>query len=195
VCSSDLIKAPFDGVIGLRYVSDGGYVTPNVLIASLQNVSTMKAEFSVPERHINQLTNGAEVLVRVAESNEPHRGVVYAVESKIDPGTRTIKARARVPNPRGRLTPGAFGKVEITLQRIPAAVVVPSGAVVPDLAGEFVYVHRDGKARVTPVQTGLRTERATQIITGLAAGDTLIVSGLLQLSDGRPVDIRTLLTE
>jgi len=189
------IRAPFDGVIGLRYISDGGYVTPSVLIASLQNMSTMKVEFSVPEKHISQLKNGTEVVVRVAEASDAYRGTVYAIESKIDPGTRTIKARARVPNPHGRLVPGAFGKIEITLQRIPDAIVVPSGAVVPDLSGEFVYVCRAGKAQVTPVRTGLRTERATQVVEGLTSGDTLIVSGLLQLSDGRPIEIRTLLTE
>ncbi len=184
------IRAPFDGIIGLRYISDGGYVTPSHLIASLQDVNTMKVEFSASEKHVGQLRNGTEVTVRVGESTTGYRGTVYAVESKIDSGTRTIKARARIPNADGPLIPGSFAKVEITLERFPDAIVVPSGAVIPDLSGESVYLCRDGKAKFVSVKTGIRTEHGTQIIQGLAVNDTLIIAGLLQLTDGKPVQIK-----
>lgn len=183
------IVAPFDGVIGLRYVSEGGYVTPSVLISTMQDTDPMKVEFSVSEKNARRLKNGTEISVRIGESPETSKGVVYAVESMIDPGTRTIKARATIPNPDGTLIPGSFGKVEVTLERVPDAIVIPSGALIPQINDEIVYVCRNGKAQSVSVTSGIRTENGTQITAGLAPGDTLIVSGLLQLTDGKNVQI------
>lgn len=184
------IRAPFNGVIGLRHVSEGGYVSPSMLAATMQEIDPMKVEFSVPEKYAHQLKDGLEIAVHIGESAEEHRGVVYAVESKIDLSTRSIKARARIPNPEGRLIPGAFARLDITLESIPDAIVIPSGAVIPELNGAKVYVCKDGAARSVPVQTGLRTERSIQIISGLSPNDSLITTGLLQLSEGRKVQVR-----
>jgi len=118
-----------------------------------------------------------------------HAGVVYAVESKVDLTTRTLKARARLPNPGGRLIPGSFARVEITLERIPDAIVVPAAAIVPQLEGERVFVCENGRARSVPVTTGIRTDRTVQVKSGLHPGDTLILTGLLQVSDGTVVRI------
>lgn len=184
------IRAPFNGVIGLRHVSEGGYVSPNMLAATMQEIDPMKVEFSVPEKYAHQLTNGLEISIQIGESNEVYRGVIYAVESKIDLSTRTMRARARVPNPNGRLIPGSFARIEITLEQIPNAMVIPASALIPELDGAKVYVCENGAARSVPVQTGLRTDRAIQIVEGLSASDTLIVTGLLQLTEGRKVQIR-----
>ncbi|MCX6835445.1 MAG: efflux RND transporter periplasmic adaptor subunit [candidate division Zixibacteria bacterium] len=186
------IVAPFDGLIGLRYVSEGGYVTPSVLISTMQDTDPMKVEFSVPEKNARQIKNGTPILVQIGDSPETNKGVVYAVESMIDPGTRTMKARATIPNPDGTLIPGSFGKVEVTLERIPDAIVIPSGALIPRINDEIVYVCRSGKARSISVKSGIRTESGTQITQGLAPGDTLIVSGLLQLTDGKDIQITAL---
>ena len=183
------IKAPFDGMVGLRHVSEGGYITPDVGIATVQDVNTMKVEFSVPERRAGQLKEGTEIAVMVGESTEGYLGAVFAVESKIDAGTRTISARAKIPNAHGALIPGSFAKVEITLEQIPSAIVVPSGAVIPNITGETVYVCKGGKAQSIAVKTGIRTERGTQITDGLAENDTLIVTGLLQLTNGKQVEL------
>ena len=133
------IRAPFDGVIGLRHVSVGSYVTPSTLVASLQSIDPIKVEFSVAEKYAGKLTPGREVSVQVGEDSERHRGRVYAVEAKIDPATRTLKARATIANPGGRLIPGAFSRVEITLEVLPDALVIPAGAVVPRINDEIVY--------------------------------------------------------
>ena len=184
------IHAPFDGVVGLRYVSEGSYVTPDMLVATMQDLDPIKAEFSVPEKYARQLKDGTEVRVRAGESEDERKGIIYAIESKIDPGTRTIKARARIPNPDGALIPGAFARLEIMLEEIPDAILVPAGAIIPELAGQRVYVCKDGKAKSVPVQTGLRTEKDIQITFGLSANDTLIVTGLLQLTDGKRVEAK-----
>lgn len=188
------IRAPFDGVVGLRYVSEGGYVSPSMLAATMQDLDPMKVEFSVPEKYSQLISNGTEIMVRVGESVEISKGVVYAVESKIDPGTRTIKARAMIPNPTETLMPGSFAKVEITLQELADAIVIPTSAVIPEINGEKVYVCENGTARSVTVKTGIRTERSIQITSGLLASDTLIVTGLLQLADGRGVKIQSFQT-
>jgi membrane fusion protein, multidrug efflux system len=184
------IKAPFDGIIGLRHISEGGYVTPDIVAATMQDIDPVKVEFSVPEKYASQIKNGTPILARIGQSPEGNQGVVYAVESKIDAGTRTIKARAKVPNPSGLLIPGSFAKVEISLEQLDSAIVVPSGAIVPDINGESVFLFKGGKAKVVPIKTGIRTETGVQVLDGLTRNDTLIVTGLLQVADGKPVQIR-----
>lgn len=185
------IRAPFDGTVGLRYISEGTFVSSGTTIATIQDTDPIKVEFAVPEKYADLIGSGTPVLVRVGESQQPYRGKVYAAEAKVDPATRTLKARATIPNPEGLLIPGGFAKVEITLERIADAVVIPSSAVIPELAGEKVFVVRNGLAESVPVTTGIRTDRAVQIVEGLNVNDTLVTTGLLQLSDGKPVQVKT----
>ena len=181
------IVAPFDGVVGLRYVSEGSFITPTTRVATIQDLDSLKVEFSVPERHARLLHEGTRVMVQVGSSEEWREGVVFAVEAKVDPATRTIKARAVLPYADGHMIPGSFSKVKITLQRFPDAILIPSGAVIPQLEGNYVFVCRNGKAHSAPVTVGVRTDRDVQITDGLAAGDTLITTGLLQLTEGKAV--------
>ena len=183
------ILAPMNGTVGLRYVSEGSYVTPSSLIATMQNIDTLKVEFSVPEKYTGRFAPGTPVRVLVDKDGGDYQGKIYAVESKVDPATRTLKARAVMANPGRRLLPGAFARVQITLQRIPDAIVVPTGAIVPELDGERVFLYENGKARSVAVTTGIRTDREIQIVEGVKPYDTLIITGLLQVGDGRPVQI------
>ncbi len=189
------IRAPFDGVIGLRYVSEGGYVSPAMLAATMQDLDPMKVEFSIPEKYAHLLKDGTEISVRVGDSPDGSKGIVYAIESKIDQGTRTIKSRARIPNPLGTLVPGSFAKVEITLEELPNAIVIPTGALIPEISGEKVFICSNGKAQSVKVSTGIRTEKNIQITQGLKGSDTLIVTGLLQLADGKNINIQSLVNE
>jgi membrane fusion protein (multidrug efflux system) len=186
------IVAPFDGLIGLRYVSPGTYVTTDMLVATLDDIDPVKVEFSVPEKYARQIKKGNSITVRVGDSQQEYKGAVYAVESKIDLETRTIKARAKIPNLKGDLIPGSFAKVEIILEQLPHAIVVPSESVIPELSGDKVFICVNGKVRSIPVKAGIRTETSIQIVQGLNPQDTLILTGLLQLSDGKAVEIRDL---
>jgi membrane fusion protein (multidrug efflux system) len=186
------ITAPFDGMIGLRYVSPGSFVTTSTLVATMQDVDPIKVEFSVPEKYAKSIKKGTGITMQVGDSPEEYQGSIYAAESKIDLETRTIKARAKIPNPKGDLIPGSFAKVEITLEKLPDALVVPSEAIVPELSGEKVFVCVNGKVKSVPVTTGIRTETSTQIVEGLNPQDTLILTGLLQLGDGKAVEISDL---
>jgi membrane fusion protein, multidrug efflux system len=186
------ITAPFDGIVGLRHISEGGYVTPDMSIATMQEIDPMKVEFSVPEKYTGQIKNGTEIVVLIGGSTEEHKGKVYAIESQIDLDTRTIKARAKIPNTQQSLIPGSFAKVDITLSEQPNAIIIPSEAIIPEIDGEKVYVCINGKANAIPVKTGIRTETGVEITEGLTINDTLIVSGLLQLANGKGVQIKSL---
>lgn len=180
------IRAPFSGVIGLRYVSVGSFVNPSARIASLQDLRELKIDFSVAERYMARIAPGARVQVTVAGREQPLAAELYAIEPQIDPGTRTIQLRARARNP-GNVFPGAFATVTLTLQEIPDALLVPANAIVPGLNRQSVFVVEDGKARQRRVETGLRLARDVQIVSGLEPGAVVITSGQLQLQPGAAV--------
>ncbi len=184
------IRAPFDGVIGLRYVSEGAYVSPQSQIASLQALSPMKLEFSVPERYAGRVRTGDPVLFTVAGAEGSFRGEVYAVEPRVDVDTRTLQIRASVPNPDGQLLPGAFADLELIVAEIEDALPVPSIAIISELGGKRVWVVENGRAAPRTVETGIRTEDAVQITEGLAPGDTVLTSGLQTVRAGQEVQVQ-----
>jgi membrane fusion protein (multidrug efflux system) len=184
------IYAPFNGRIGLRYASPGGYISSSMLIARMQQTDPIKIEFSVPEKYINGIKTNLEIQFNVAGSDSTFTGLIYAIEPRIDPSTRAFTVRARCSNPGGILTPGAFTKVNIILEKIPAALVLPSDAFIPDIKGEKVFVCRNGKAKSVYVTTGIRTENEVQVVDGINPMDTVIISGLLQLRDQMSVNPR-----
>gem|GEM_PF-4395062 len=184
------LRAPFDGMIGLRQVSPGEYITPNVPVALLLQTDPIKLQFSIPEKIRNRVREGSRVDFLVTGSDSLYHAFIYALEPKIDPSTRTIWIRARCPNAAKYLTPGAFARVSIILGTIPDALIVPTEVVLPQLTGEKVFIYRHGIARLQPVESGIRSDREVQIIRGLSPGDTVIVTGLLQLRDGMPVNVK-----
>jgi membrane fusion protein (multidrug efflux system) len=184
------IRAPFAGVVGLRFVSEGTYVTPTTPITTLLDDRPVKVDFTVPERFAASVTKGDVVKFTVEGQSRVFEATVYALESIIDPSTRTMGVRATSPNDDGLLVPGAFAQVDLLLPERDA-ITVPSFALVPEMRGQRVFLYRGGKAEPVPVQTGLRTEDRVEITEGVSAGDTLITSALLQLKPGAPVTLAT----
>lgn len=182
------IHAPFDGVIGLRYVSVGAYIDSSARIATLQKIDTIKVDFSIAERHLDRVQPGAEVKISVAGVSQPFTGRVYAIEPRIDPATRTLRLRARSENPGGKVLPGGFATVEMSLRKIPDALLVPADAIIAGLNVQHVYVLENGLAQERKVETGLRLAREVQILSGLEPGATVITSGQLQLKPGVRVE-------
>jgi len=183
------ITAPFDGVIGLRYISDGAYITPNTVVATLYNISPAKIEFAVPGRYSTQVRPGQKILFTIENDNQDFVGEVYAIEPRIDPTTRTLKIRALAENSKGLLLPGQFVKVGLILSSVSNALLVPTEAVIPDLNNHKVFVMEGGKAKEVKVETGMRTETKLEIISGLKPGDSLITTGILQLRPGMAVEV------
>lgn len=183
------IRAPFSGTIGLRNVSPGGYLSPNTAIASLVNIDPAKVTFSVPERYLPLINKGTKVTFTVETSRENFNATVYAIEPSIDAGSRTITVRAKAPNPKGLLTAGGFAKINLALDKIANTIMVPTECVIPDLKTSKVFIVHNGLATARPVKTDLRTDTKIQIISGLKAGDSLIVSGIIQLRPKAPLKI------
>lgn len=182
------IRAPFDGVVGLRFVSEGAFVGASTRIATLQRLDHLKVDFSVPERHAGRVRAGSPVSFSVAGGDRKFSGEVQATDPRIDMSTRTLLVRAICPNPDGRLLPGTFANVEITLSRIEDAILVPAVAVVPGVTDKNVFVASEGKAVRRVVETGTRTETTVQVLSGLKVGDIVITSGLQQMRAGLLVE-------
>lgn len=183
------LRAPFSGRIGLRNVSPGAMVSSNDVIASLQKLDQVKIEFTVPERHRKSIDIGSQVRFRIQGSDATYDATIYALEPRIDQGTRTVRLRARADNPDQRILPGAFANVDLALREIPDAILIPSEALVPEMTGFKVYVIEDGKVASREVQIGTRTDRRVLITDGLVSGDTVLTTGLLQVRDGMTVRI------
>lgn len=183
------IRAPFSGVIGLRNVSPGGYLSPATSIATLVNIDPAKVTFSVPERYLPIIGKGSKVTFTVESSRENFNATVYAIEPALDANSRTITVRAKAPNPKNILTAGAFAKINLTLDQIPKTIMVPTECVIPDLKSSKVYIYKNGIAVAKDVKTDLRTDTKIQIIDGLKAGDSIVVSGLIQIRPKSPLKI------
>ncbi|MCX6953330.1 MAG: efflux RND transporter periplasmic adaptor subunit [Verrucomicrobia bacterium] len=181
------IRAPFDGVVGLRFVSEGAFVTPTTRVATLQRLSQLKVDFSVPEKYATRIRAGSPVTFTIDGGGRTFKGEIFAIDPRIDSATRTALIRALCPNPEGRLLPGAFANVEFTLGEVADALLVPAAAVIPGLSEKNVFVIQDGKAVRKAVQTGVRTETSVQILSGLSVGDVVITSGQQQLRAGQAV--------
>jgi membrane fusion protein (multidrug efflux system) len=184
------IYAPFSGQIGLRQVSPGGFVSSSTLVARLQQTDPVKIDFAIPEKYRGKIKTGTLIKFRVEGNENSFNGHIYAIEPKIDPATRNVSLRATCPNPAGVLIPGSFAKVEIVLDNIPDALVIPSEAIIPQMNGEKVFLSKNGKAASQIIKTGIRTEREVEVTEGLKPGDTLITTGLLQLRETAGIKMR-----
>jgi len=180
------IRAPFDGMIGLRYVSEGSYISPATRITTLQDYISVKVDFTVPEKYASLIRKGDRISFTVEGVTRKFAGAVYAVEAKIDPTTRTLHLRALSSNPDGVLIPGAFANVEVVLKE-KETLTVPSYALIPELKGHRVFLYKNGKAESQSVEIGSRTDEFVEVTQGVQAGDTLITSGILQLQPGMGV--------
>ena len=183
------LRAPFDGVIGLRQVSIGTYASPTTVFAKLTKIAPLKVEFSVPERYAKQIKKGTNLNFSVEGTLDAFGAQVYAVESAIDPNLHQFTARALYPNVNRTLLPGRYASVLLKKDEIPNAIAIPTEAIVPEMGKDKVYLYKSGKAEPVDIITGIRTASEVQVIRGLHVGDTIITSGTLQLRTGLAVTL------
>ncbi len=182
------IRAPFDGVVGLRYVSLGTLVTANTRIATLQRLDNLKIDFAVPEKYAGRIKAGRGIQFTVAGGLRQYDARIYAIDPKIDSNTRTLLARAIAPNADGSLLPGAFTSVSIELETLPGALLIPAEAVISGLDEKNVFVIENGVSVRRSVETGSRTATEVHIVSGLKPGDQVITSGLQQMRANQAVE-------
>jgi membrane fusion protein (multidrug efflux system) len=174
------IRAPFSGTIGLKSVSEGSFVTPQTVIAS------------IPEKYAMRVKKGDEIVFTAGSSNNQFKGNIYAIEPKVDDLTRTVQIRALCPNTKAQVIPGAFARVTLKLEQQNDALMIPTQSVVPILKGKQVFVLRSGKAEAVKVETGIRNDTTIQVISGLNENDTVITTGMISLRPGADVKLTVL---
>ncbi len=188
------LRAPFDGIVGLRMISEGAFATTQTKIVRLVKISPLKIEFSVAERYAGEITPGFPITFVIDGVNKTFEAKVYAVDPKVNLDTRTIAVRALYANTNEELKPGRYASVRALLSQIDNTVSIPTEAIIPEMDGEKVFVYKNGKAEQVRVTTGLRTESRIQIVEGLQFGDTLLTTAILQLRSNLPVQLDTLVT-
>jgi membrane fusion protein (multidrug efflux system) len=185
-----VIHAPFAGIIGLRQVSPGAYVKAGSDIVRLENVSSIKVDFRIPENYLAKVRSTQDISVHLdAFPGEEFKGQVYAIEPVVDEKTRTIAMRARIPNRGFKLKPGMFVRVAVTLENRPNAVIVPETAIWPQGRDSFVYRVVDGKAALTKIEIGVRRPGEVEVLTGVGANDMVVTDGQMKLRDGAAVTV------
>ena len=183
-----VVRAPFGGLLGLREVSVGDYVTPGQSIVNLEDVDPVKVDFRVPEVFLARLRAGQGLSVEVdAFAGRTFEGEVFALDPRIDAEGRSVALRARIANPDGVLRPGLFARVTLVTARREDALLVPEEAIFA--RGEQLFVYRviEGKAELTPVRLGERQGARVEVTEGLAAGERVVSAGHHKLRPGAPV--------
>lgn len=180
------LTAPFDGILGRRFVSVGQYVSPQTVLVSIYALDRMKLDFSVPERYSARIKAGQTLgLTVAAHGEEKFSGEIYLVEPQVEVATRTVQVRAYIPNADHRLKPGMFANVTLSVGTKDSALTIPEDCLFPQTGGFAVYRDAGGVAELVPVETGLRIPGRVEILSGLKAGDLVARSGNLRLSPGR----------
>ncbi len=172
-------RAPFSGMLGLKNISQGAYITPATTIASLQQINPLKVDFTIPEKYSSSVGNGDPVKFTVAGFSKTFVAKVSAIEPQVDENTRSIKVRAIVQNNDAKLFPGAFANIDLGLKKINNALMIPTQCIIPDMRSKKVVVVKNGAADFRIVETGIRGDSLIQITKGLNAGDTVVTSALL----------------
>ena len=183
------LRAPFDGIIGLRQVSTGAYASPSTIVATLTKIKPLKLEFAVPERYAGVLKPGATLHFTVEGQMNTLAAKIYATDSRVDQETHTYTIRALYANSDGKLMPGRFVNVSLNAQEYKNALAVPSEAIVSEMGVDKVFLYKGGVAQPAKIIKGLRTESKVQVLKGIEPGDTVIVSGTMQLRTGQRVTL------
>lgn len=183
-----VVKAPFSGVLGLRPISPGAYVTPASILATLQQSDKVKIDFTVPELYASIVKKGSTVKV-VTNDSTKRTATVIATEADINTSTRNLKIRATLNgNP---LNPGTFVKVLLDAGSRNNSIVIPANAIIPDATSKKLVVVKGGRGKFMDVQTGLRTASGVEILKGINVGDSVVVTGVLFVRPNAAVKVRS----
>ena len=183
------VRAPFSGKIGLRSISSGTYLTPAILVTKLVNTGKLKITFSIPEKYASQVKSNTIIRFKVAGSEDRYSAKIYAIEPEIAVATRTLQVRAIAENKDGKLLPGTFADVELPLDIIKDAIVVPTEAIIPVQNGKKIFISSNGLAKEIMIETATRTETSVLVLSGIKEGDTVITNGVMSLKNDDPVKV------
>lgn len=189
------ITAPFDGVLGFRQISVGSFIRSGDQIARIDNISTVKVDFSLPERFLTLVTIGQTINASsVAYKNEVFIGKVTSIDSRVDAITRTIKVRAEIKNNDYKLRAGMLLNVNIN-QQVDTVLQLPESAIIPVENEHFVFIVEKGKAKRIAIKIGRRQPGVVEVIGGIKEDTEVIVEGALKLRDGSDISVLNKVSE
>ncbi|MCH8347352.1 MAG: efflux RND transporter periplasmic adaptor subunit [Proteobacteria bacterium] len=185
-----VITAPFAGLLGLRQVSPGTLVSPGTEITTLDDITIIKLDFSIPERFISILRPGQEIAAKAAAYPDMEfRGIVKTINSRVNPVTRAVAVRAEIDNRDRYLRPGMLLTVDL-VSNLKEALSVPEKSLIPVGGSQFVFVvGEDNKVERIEIEVGRRYGNRVEVLSGLKAGDLIVISGLLRLGPGMAVRV------
>ena len=181
------IRVPFSGTIGFRNLSVGSYLQPNAIISHLSDQYKLKVEFSIPEKYASTSLVGKKILFKAESSDQEYEAIVYAVDSKVDIATRTVVVRGMYNNTKGDFKSGMFVRLTLVTESSSNVILIPTEAIVPEMGGKKVWVVSNGKAQPRTVTTGFRSSNNIEVLSGLEVGDTVMVTGLMQVREGSDI--------
>jgi len=188
-----VIKAPFSGIVGLRQVSPGAFVTAANIIATIQQVSKVKIDFTIPEEYSNLIKKGSLVDVEVDAAQQIRKkAVVIATEPQVNQSTRNLKVRAVLRE--GTANPGAFVKVFVDAGGNKKAIMIPTNSIIPEDKNNQVILVKNGRASFVNVKTGVRESNNVEIVSGIQTGDSVVVTGVLFARPKSVLKIRSIKT-
>lgn len=187
------LSAPFTGTIGLPRVDLGQYVAPGTIVATLQDISTMRVDFSLPEQELPNLSIGQKIEVRIEGLDESFPGELTGIDPRVDPATRLVALRGSITNAQGKLTPGQFVRIQVNLPAEDGVIALPQTALSTSLYGDYVYVVRPSEENAEQLQVsqifvtpGRRSGGLVEITEGVAPGDQVVTAGQNRLTNGQP---------
>lgn len=181
------LRAPYAGIIGLRRISPGAYVTPATAIASIRSAGALKLDFSIPEKYSSRIRPGQTVQFTVEGRDKSYTAVVQATEQSISTDTRNLQVRAVLRDHNSGLLPGSFAQVRLNLGSKAEALLIPSQSIVPQAREKVVFVSRNGQATAVSIRTGIRQSDMVEVLEGLTTGDTIATTGILFLRPDVPL--------
>lgn len=183
------LRAPFSGKIGLTRVDVGAYVTPNTILTTIQDVSQVEVNFTVPEKYASEVKAGQLIEFTTENTTQTFKGKIIATEPKTDVATRSLDVLAVSENKEGRLVPGVSTRIDIGLKQIKQGIIIPTQALIPTPKGYSLFAVKNGQAELREVKTGKRTKGNVQILEGITIGDTVVTTNILRLGPGVPVSL------
>lgn len=203
ILSQKSLEAPFSGTVGIPRVEAGQFVSAGATVATLQDLDTLRVDFTVPEQQLARVSAGQTVTIATEAGNAVASGRITGIEPRIDPQTRLVSLRAEVDNQEGRLNPGQFVRVRVQLPLEDDVIALPQTAVTTSLYGDYVYIVRDPEqpietaegeperfvVRQVFVQTGRRYGDQVEVTEGVSAGDRVVTAGQNRLSNGSQVTL------
>jgi len=183
------IRAPFSGKLGLKNISNGAYVSPATVITTISQVNQLKLDFTVPEKYTDKIKSGQKVEFTIEGNKKLYTAKVIATEAMVSENTRSLQVRAIVQDKNADLIPGTFAKVTLSFDPDPNALMVPTEAVLPQARGKKIIKYENGIAKFHDITTGVRDSAQVQVVSGIKAGDTVIITGLLSLRPEAKVEV------